>query len=312
MKNKIIIAIILIIAGCFYYWQFANKVKPAEKPKNDVKVDVNKIGALSEDKKKTDSSFSANTKKVKTTNNNLPVTNPVGNTFEKAKRKLEKVYSGDKNKMERVDIYCGCNYTRSKKTDASCAYKAQTKGKNRAASIEWEHVIPAENFGQGFKEWREGNKKLCGDKKGRECAKKNADFARMEGDMYNLYPAIGEVNGLRSNFRYLTLSKNDPNVTEIPNCQGVLINKKDRSFMPPAKSLGELARVYLYFDVVYKDYNLSAAQKEMFTSWSNANPISANECRRYFLIREEQKSDNPILAYECKKMLDEANAAAGK
>jgi deoxyribonuclease I len=29
------------------------------------------------------------------------------------------------------------------------------KYKNRAAKIDWEHVVPAENFGQTFKEWRE-------------------------------------------------------------------------------------------------------------------------------------------------------------
>ena len=37
--------------------------------------------------------------------------------------------------------------------------------------------------------------------KGRNCARKMAILFRyMEADLYNLYPAIGEVNGLRSNY----------------------------------------------------------------------------------------------------------------
>ena len=28
----------------------------------------------------------------------------------------------------------------------------------------------------------------------------NREFKRMEADMFNLFPAIGEVNGLRSNY----------------------------------------------------------------------------------------------------------------
>ena len=37
--------------------------------------------------------------------------------------------------------------------------------------------------------------------KGRKCAQKiNEEYRRMQADMFNLYPAIGEVNGRRSNY----------------------------------------------------------------------------------------------------------------
>jgi deoxyribonuclease-1 len=65
--------------------------------------------------------------------------------------------------------------------------------------------VPAEAFGQAFPEWRNGHP-ACSDSigqpfKGRNCAKKMAvAFRYMEGDLHNLQPGIGEVNGLRFNY----------------------------------------------------------------------------------------------------------------
>ena len=75
----------------------------------------------------------------------------------------------------------------------------------RAQRIEWEHVVPAHAFGQSFKEWREGHPDCVTQSgkayKGRKCASKvNIEYRRMEADMHNLFPAIGEVNGDRSNY----------------------------------------------------------------------------------------------------------------
>lgn len=305
---KKIIALIIIIVAAGLYIKFVGLPEGSKKVVEEVKetVNINAIATLSDEEKNTSTSEMANTKKIRTTYSNLPVTNPTGNTFEKAKNRLKDIYNNQAQGMPRVDVYCGCKFSAGLNVDKDCAYEAQHKG-NRATKIEWEHIIPAENFGQNFKEWREGNEAICKDKKGRECAKKNSEFARMEGDMYNLYPAIGEVNAIRSNFRYLELSTKDSDVETLKGCGDVAVNKKDRSFMPASPTKGELARVYLYFDAVYDNYNLSSAQKQLFTAWSNQHPISGLECKRYFLIKEAQKSDNPILKYECDKMLVEVN-----
>ena len=87
---------------------------------------------------------------------------------------------------------------------ASCGYQPK-KDPDRAKRLEWEHVVPAEAFGQSFKEWREGNPACVDSKgkafKGRNCARKmSTQFRYMEADLYNLQPAIGEVNWLRSNY----------------------------------------------------------------------------------------------------------------
>jgi len=65
--------------------------------------------------------------------------------------------------------------------------------------------VPAHAFGQAFKEWRDGAPDCVDSKgrlfKGRNCARKMVKLFRfMEADLFNLQPAIGEVNGLRSHY----------------------------------------------------------------------------------------------------------------
>ena len=119
-------------------------------------------------------------------------------SFSKSKKLLLKLY-----KDNPVTLYCGCSYNGKKPNLSSCGYITK-KNKKRANRIEWEHVVPAHAFGQSFSEWRNGHPKCVkknGKKfKGRKCAEKvNKEYRRMQADMFNLYPAIGEVNGRRSN-----------------------------------------------------------------------------------------------------------------
>ena len=44
-----------------------------------------------------------------------------------------------------------------------------------------------------FDSWKDGGRKACS---------KDPIFNKMEADMHNLVPAIGELNADRSNFRY--------------------------------------------------------------------------------------------------------------
>src|SRR5690606_6402137 len=101
-----------------------------------------------------------------------------------------------------LTLYCRCKYVGKKIDFDSCGY-ITAGNRKRAARLEWEHVVQAEAFGQSFAEWRDGAP-ACVRKgrpyRGRKCAEKNPVFARMEADLYNLFPEVGEVNGLRSNF----------------------------------------------------------------------------------------------------------------
>ena len=120
-------------------------------------------------------------------------------SFSKSKKLLQKVY-----KDHPFTLYCGCSFKGKKPNLSSCGYVPK-KDRKRANRIEWEHVVPAHAFGQSFSEWRNGHPKCVSKKgkkfKGRKCAQKvNEGYRRMQEDMFNLYPAIGEVNGRRSNY----------------------------------------------------------------------------------------------------------------
>lgn len=56
--------------------------------------------------------------------------------------------------------------------------------------------------------WRDGHDSCVNSKgktfKGRKCASKlSKEYRYMQSDMYNLFPAIGSVNALRSNYNLL-------------------------------------------------------------------------------------------------------------
>ena len=128
-----------------------------------------------------------------------------GNTtyqsFNKAKKTLMKsVYAEEAN---RQTIYCAATFDIKKNVTPPDGFTSKTHVK-RSKRIEFEHIVPAQNFGQAFKEWREGHPKCVSKKgksfKGRNCAGKiNTEYRYMQAGMFNLYAVIGSVNALRSN-----------------------------------------------------------------------------------------------------------------
>ena len=68
-------------------------------------------------------------------------------SFREAKKLASKIHE-----EHPFTIYCNCRY-RGKQIDlASCGYKVHGKNDHRARRLEWEHVVPAENFGKSFVE----------------------------------------------------------------------------------------------------------------------------------------------------------------
>jgi deoxyribonuclease-1 len=83
-------------------------------------------------------------------------------SFNKAKKALAgHVYS----QLPNETLYCGASFKGKTITNPNGFYSS--KYKNRGKKIEWEHVVPAENFGRTFSEWRNGNP-LCVTKKGKQ------------------------------------------------------------------------------------------------------------------------------------------------
>lgn len=201
------------------------------------------------------------------------------------------------HKENPVTIYCPCRYSGKSVDIRSCGYKVKSDAK-RAARLEWEHVVPAEAFGQAFREWREGDEacvKHGGKKfKGRKCAETNAEFNRMEADLYNLWPAIGELNGLRSNFSMAAISGT---ATTFGDC---LAKIQDRKFEPMEHDKGIVARTYMYMEENYPGRGIiSEKNRKLFEAWDREHPVSDWECKRARKIREIQGNDNTIVASRC-------------
>jgi deoxyribonuclease-1 len=144
-----------------------------------------------------------------------PPLNPLP-TFDGAKRVARDVIYAD----QRTDFYCACAFAPTKTgsggtiDSAECGYTPR-KNKARGKVLEWEHVMPADFFGHMRMCWTKGNSecvKADGTAfKGRRCcAKVDKVFKRIEADLHNLTPAVGELNGDRSNLAYGLVTSDAP------------------------------------------------------------------------------------------------------
>ena len=214
-------------------------------------------------------------------------------SFSKSKKLLLKVY-----KDNPVTLFCGCTFNGKKPNLSSCGYIPK-KDKKRANRIEWEHVVPAHAFGQSFSEWRTGHPKCVsknGKKfKGRKCAQKiNEEYRRMQADMFNLYPAIGEVNGRRSNY---SMGIIEGEKREFGKCD---VEIKNRKVEPREEIRGEIARTYLYMDLVYPDRGIILEEnRELFESWNKSDTVDEWECERAKRIEKIQGNRNEIVLKKC-------------
>jgi len=214
-------------------------------------------------------------------------------SFSKAKKVLEKqVYNN-----HRSTLYCGAEFDSHKKVTMPKGFTT-TKYLKRAKKIEWEHVVPAENFGRTFSEWRDGHSQCVSSKgksfKGRRCAEKvNTEYRLMQADMFNLYPAIGAVNALRSNYNFTMLPTAQ---SDFGSCAMKIDNRKAE---PPESARGEIARTYLYMESAYKRYNMSSSQRQLMNAWDKMYPVNNWECARAKKISSLQKSENNVVKSRC-------------
>jgi deoxyribonuclease-1 len=223
-----------------------------------------------------------------------PPGNPQHWKFTTAVRKIAEI-----SKFNPVTVYCGCQYRGNIVDLASCGFVSHHKSK-RTNHIEWEHVAAAESFGQSFVMWRKGDTKCSNKRKGpyagRKCAEKDSEFLRMETDLYNLWPIIGELNVLRSNFSFAELTGSDYNFG------GCKVKIQDRKIEPMDEYKGVVARAHKYMDLVYPHHGIiSEKNKPLFNTWDAAFPVTDWECQRADLIKEVQGNANPILVEACEK-----------
>jgi len=229
----------------------------------------------------------------------FPIHNQPGNTrvesFSRAKKFLMKKVYYD----HRTTIYCGCSYSEDKTVAReTCGYIPKRPGK-RARRVEWEHVVPAHAFGQSFREWREGDPVCVNSRgrkfKGRRCATKaNRLFRYMQADMYNLYPAIGEVNMERSNYSMAMIPGEK---REFGACD---IEIENRKVEPRPAVRGDIARTYFYMEAAYPGRGIiSRKNRPLFMAWNRADPVDKWECRRARRIFRIQGNRNNFVMDAC-------------
>jgi len=232
----------------------------------------------------------------------------LGNTqiqsFRKSKTQLLKMHVKQKQMQT---FYCGSDFNDKKQVfHNKSGYKAGTDDAKREARIEWEHVVPAYKFGVKFPYWtpRGQHHPACKDDKGkwmgnRDCTEKNSvQYRYMQADLHNLRPAIGSVNGLRSNYDYGMIAGEK---RQFGSCD-MEIDSKQKLAEPPEAVRGDIGRTYLYMASAYPNVKfLSNAESQMMQAWADSDPVTAWECERERNIATIQGNHNKIVKSACDK-----------
>ena len=210
---------------------------------------------------------------------------------------LTEIYAG-----RRTTFYCDCAFTDDKALDpAGCGYEPRNpttssgRPNERATRIEWEHVIPASRFGrmrscwldrQSFDACRKPDGKFLS---GRKCCRKvDLEFKRMEADLMNLRPAVGELNADRSDRPYGEIEGEDRAYGSCDfEVQGGVAE-------PETADRGETARTYLYFERVW-GMTLTEEERERFERWDREDPPDDWERERTTRVAARQGVGNPFV-----------------
>ncbi len=226
---------------------------------------------------------------------------------------LKKVY--EKGGIDKQTVYCQATFNKDKKIINANGFITD-KYLNRKNQMEWEHIVPAKEFGKNIPEWQNKNDiAMCVEKglDNRTCALRlSKDFKFMLSDLYNIYPSVGALNIYRKDYEFiegnseipiLTRMKYYSTVGEKSNLQFGLcpIIIKDKKVIPPNHAKGIIARSYLYMDSTYSVYRLRPSKRNLFKRWSKENPVTLDECTRTKLIEKIQKNQNKIVRKLCKK-----------
>jgi len=208
-------------------------------------------------------------------------------SFSSAKKEAMKIFSDHPQ-----TLYCGCRFDAKKQIDLKSCGMQKASAIKRAKRIEWEHMMPAENFGRQHKCWRE---KLCKDSKGRAykgrrcCGKIDKSYKQAEAELYNLWPAVGIINQKRSNYRYSPVrGKHDTYGCDF------LADSKARKADPADSAKGVVARANLFMAQKY-GVKLSKQQRILFIAWDRMFPPTQWEIEWAKRVAEKEGYENPYI-----------------
>ncbi|RVU85606.1 hypothetical protein EOL70_06545 [Leucothrix sargassi] len=207
-------------------------------------------------------------------------------SFSKSKRLLgTEVYT---DPASLIAFYSGCRYRLYQKkfipVKSSCGFTYR-KNKARSERIEWEHIVPAWHFGHQLRCWQNGGRL--------HCRNSNEQFREMEADMHNLVPAIGEINGDRSNYKYSMIA-NEPRL--YGRSVNMEVEFKSSTAEPPENVMGDIARAYFYMADRYQ-LQISDQQKKLFIAWNNMDPVDDWEREKNQRVKALQNTENKYITH---------------
>lgn len=214
-------------------------------------------------------------------------------TASAARRDMLQIYAQLHEEFgQTTTLYCGCPiYYRGSGFSlkwtidiTDCGYKIKKNAK-RAKRIELDRIMSGKEFGHSMPCWQDGGRKKCD---------KDSKFLRMDNDLHNIYPSIGEINNNRSYFPLVDWRA-------APGMYGrceMVVDFKKKLAQPPQAARGMIARAYLYMVQKYH-VDLDSSQMQLYKSWDSMYPPSEFECRRNELIKQKQGNDNPFITRKC-------------
>lgn len=222
--------------------------------------------------------------------------------FSEAKRLARQHVYFDQNVRSGGTFYCGCDWSWAGKSGGTldykaCGYKASSQ-LDRAARIEYEHVMAISAAGQQRQCWRNGGRA--------NCQRTDPVFNRMEADMHNLVVAVGHFNAIRSNINLGMVSGSG---VDLGSCQSKIANQ-GRSVEPRDESKGMAARITFYMADRY-GVQLSRSQQQTMMAWDRQYPVTAWEIERDRRIARAMGHSNPFVTGQIKWALGHRPSRAG-
>lgn len=214
-------------------------------------------------------------------------------SFTKVKKiLLEEIYL-DYNQT----FYCSSDFDSSKNIVHDEGYIPISDNK-RGRRLEWEHVVPANVFWKKL-EGASGHSQCISSSgkqyKGRKCVEKVSKLFRfIQADMHNLKPAIGQLNGIRSDFPYGILQGEE---RRFGSCD---VEVHEKQFEPKPSIRGDIARIYFYMNYQYPGYQvIDDLHFQLFLYWNIIDPVDDIECKLSKRIEIIQGNENPFVKYQC-------------
>ncbi|MCO4319995.1 endonuclease [Aliidiomarina quisquiliarum] len=209
-------------------------------------------------------------------------------TFDQTKSALLQHVYFDNQKT----LYCGCDFQRRGRNGGtvdhdSCGYQLDGRrgdSETRAARIEFEHIVPISVITRG---------RPCGNRS--ECSRSDAQYRQIKADPFNISPAIGEVNALRSNYSFTELTH--ISFSESFGACDFKFDARQRLVEPADSVKGFIARTYMYVSWAY-GMPLNEHEQLLFAKWHHEHPVTDWELTRHNRVAALQGWSNPYVTGE--------------